>query len=158
VAQVVGESLHIYPTPLYLVVASYAYQTRNGAEPRSYWIRIHITVYGFPRRPQRVEKPAGSGADLKRWPPRRSLPFAEGVGAGGRRASTCASLLGPLPENVSSRFMFCPAAITIASAFIRQSLLSLKRLIPCHSLASPKSGSTHTLRLRNAFSYGPVSR
>ena len=90
--------------------------------------------------------------DLRRWLLRRSRPFAEGVGAGGRRASTCASLLGPLPENVSSRFMFCPAAITIASAFTRQSLLSLKRLIPCHSLASPNIGSTHTLRLRNACS------
>ena len=47
--------------------------------------------------------------------------------------------------------MFCPAAITSASTFTRQSLLSLKRLIPCHSLASPKSGSTHTCRLRIAF-------
>ena len=48
--------------------------------------------------------------------------------------------------------MFCPAAVIIASAFTRQSLLSLKCLIPCHSLASPNMGSTHTLRLRNAFS------
>lgn len=48
--------------------------------------------------------------------------------------------------------MFCPAAITMASAFTRQSVLSLNLLMPCHSLASPKSGSTHTLRLRNAFS------
>jgi hypothetical protein len=47
--------------------------------------------------------------------------------------------------------MFCPAAITSASMFTPLSVLSLKRLIPCHSLASPKSGSTHTLRLRNAF-------
>ena len=90
--------------------------------------------------------------DLRRWLPWRSLPFAEGVSAGARRASTCASLLGPLPEKASSRFMFCPAAVTIASTFTRQSLLSLKRLIPCHSLASPNMGSTHTLRLRNAFS------
>jgi hypothetical protein len=82
----------------------------------------------------------------------RSRLFAEGVGAGGRRASTCANFLGPLPENVSSRFMFCPVAINSASAFTRQSLLSLNLLIPCHSLASPNIGSTHTLRLRNAFS------
>ena len=47
--------------------------------------------------------------------------------------------------------MFCPAAITMASMFTRQSLLSLNLLMPCHSLASPKSGSTHTLRLRKAF-------
>jgi hypothetical protein len=90
--------------------------------------------------------------DLRRWLPWRSRPFAQEVSAGGRRASTCANFLGPLPENVSSRFMFCPAAITIASAFTRQSLLSLNLLIPCHSLASPNIGSTHTLRLRNAFS------
>ena len=48
--------------------------------------------------------------------------------------------------------MFCPEAITSASAFTRQSLLSLNLLMPCHSLASPNMGSTHTLRLRNAFS------
>ena len=48
--------------------------------------------------------------------------------------------------------MFCPAAITMASAFTRQSVLSLNLLMPCHSLASPNIGSTHTLRLRNAFS------
>lgn len=48
--------------------------------------------------------------------------------------------------------MFCPVAITIASAFTRQSLLRRNLLIPCHSLASPNMGSTHTLRLRKAFS------
>jgi hypothetical protein len=90
--------------------------------------------------------------DFRRLLPRRSRPFAQEVGAGGRRASTCASFLGPLPEKVSSRFMFCPVAITIASAFTRQSVLSLNLLIPCHSLASPNMGSTHTLRLRKAFS------
>ena len=90
--------------------------------------------------------------DLRRLLPRRSRPFARDVGTGGRRASTCANFLGPLPQNVRSRFMFCPVAITIASAFTRQSVLSLNLLIPCHSLASPNMGSTHTLRLRNAFS------
>ena len=90
--------------------------------------------------------------DLRRLLSRRSRPFTQEVGAGGRRASTCASFLGPIPEKVSRRFMFCPVAITIASAFTRQSVLSRKRLIPCHSLASPNIGSTHTLRLRNAFS------
>jgi hypothetical protein len=40
----------------------------------------------------------------------------------------------------------------MASAFTRQSRLRRKRLIPCHSLASPNMGSTHTLRLRKAFS------
>jgi hypothetical protein len=87
--------------------------------------------------------------DLRRW---LSRLFAEGVRAGGRRASTRANFLGPLPENVSSRFMFCPAAITMASAFTRQSRLIRNLLIPCHSLASPNIGSTHTLRLRKAFS------
>jgi hypothetical protein len=90
--------------------------------------------------------------DLRRWLPWRSRLFAEGVGAGGRRASTRANFLGPLPEKVSSRFMFCPAAVTIASAFTRQSVLRRNLLIPCHSLASPNIGSTHTLRLPNAFS------
>ena len=90
--------------------------------------------------------------DLRRWLPWRNRLFAEEVGAGGRRASTRANFLGPLPENVSSRFMFCPVAINSASAFTRQSLLSLNLLIPCHSLASPNMGLTHTLRLRNAFS------
>src|SRR5215210_2772803 len=104
------------------------------------------------RKPQPVEKRVRSGVDLRRWLPRRSRPFAQEVSAGGRRASTRVNFLGPLPENVSSRFMFCPAAVTIASAFTRQSVLSLNLLIPCHSLASPNIGSTHTLRLRNAFS------
>ena len=87
--------------------------------------------------------------DLRRWLPWRSRLFAEGVGAGSRWASTCANFLGPLPENVSTRFMFCPVAINSASAFTRLSVLSLNLLIPCHdSLASPNIGSTHTLRLR----------
>jgi hypothetical protein len=90
--------------------------------------------------------------DLRRCLPRRRRPLAEGVSAGGRRASTCANFLGPLPEKVSSRFMFWPAAITSASTFTRQSLLRRNLLIPCHSLASPNMGSTHTLRLRRAFS------
>jgi hypothetical protein len=90
--------------------------------------------------------------DLRRWLPRRSRLFAQEVGAGGRRASTCANFLGPLPEKASSRFMFCPVAIISASTFTRQSVLRRNLLIPCHSLASPNMGSTHTLRLRNAFS------
>lgn len=48
--------------------------------------------------------------------------------------------------------MFWPAAITMASTFTRHSVLRRKRLIPCHSLASPNIGSTHTLRLPKAFS------
>ena len=76
---------------------------------------------------------------------------ADRRGEVGRRAFACANLLGPLPQNVSSRFTFWPAAITSASTFTRQSLLSLKRLMPCYSLASANIGSTHTLRLPNAF-------
>jgi len=90
--------------------------------------------------------------DLRRWFPGRSRPFAEEVGAGGRRAWAWANLRGLLSEKSSSRFMFCPEAITSASTFTRQSVLSLNLLIPCHSLASANIGSTHTLRLRNAFS------
>jgi hypothetical protein len=48
--------------------------------------------------------------------------------------------------------MFCPVAINNASAFTRRSVLRRNLLIPCHCLASPNIGSTHTLRLRNAFS------
>ena len=38
-----------------------------------------------------------------------------------------------------------------ASEFTFLSPLSLKRLMPCHSLASENRDSTHTLRLRKAF-------
>jgi hypothetical protein len=38
-----------------------------------------------------------------------------------------------------------------ASVFTFSSRLSLNRLKPCHSLASPKSGSTYTARLRRAL-------
>jgi hypothetical protein len=44
-----------------------------------------------------------------------------------------------------------PAAISRASAFTFSSRLSLNFLIPCHSLASPKSGSTHTARFLRAL-------
>jgi hypothetical protein len=47
---------------------------------------------------------------------------------------------------------FCPEAISRASMFTRSSLLKRNLLIPCQSLASANSGSTHTLRLRRAFS------
>jgi hypothetical protein len=104
------------------------------------------------RMGQPVEKRARSGVELRRWLLRRSRLFAREVGIGSRRASTCANFLGPLPQKSSSRFMFCPAAITSASTFTRQSSLRRKHLIPCHSLASPNMGSTHTLRSRNAFS------
>ena len=90
--------------------------------------------------------------DLRRWLLGRWPTSEERVSAGNLRAAACANFLGPLAEKVSSRFMFCPAAITIASAFTLQSVLSLNLLIPCHSLASPNIGSTHTFRLRNAFS------
>lgn len=90
--------------------------------------------------------------DLQRWLPGRSRLFAKEAGTGGRRATACADLLGPPPQKASSRFTFWPAAITMASTFTRQSLLRRNLLIPCHSLASANMGSTHTLRLRNAFS------
>jgi hypothetical protein len=43
--------------------------------------------------------------------------------------------------------MFCPAAMSKASAFTFSNVLSRNLLDPCQSLASPKSGSTHTARL-----------
>ena len=57
----------------------------------------------------------------------------------------------PHPRLRSSRFRFCPAAISSASALTFQSPGRRNRFRPCQSLASPKSGSTHTLRLRMAF-------
>jgi hypothetical protein len=64
------------------------------------------------------------------------------VGAGGRSAAACPRCLGPLLQKVSSRFRFCPAAISIASMFYRLSVLSRNLLISCHSLASANMGST----------------
>src|SRR5215207_8588713 len=105
---------------------------------------------GLPRTQQRVEKLASGRLDLRRWLLARR-PLAKEAGAGGRSAAACARCLGPLPQKASSRFMFCPAAINIASMFTRLSVLSRNLLIPCHSLASANMGSTHTLRLRKAF-------
>lgn len=56
----------------------------------------------------------------------------------------------PQPRFLSSRLRFCPAALISASPFTRQSRRRRKRLMPCQSLPSAKSGSTHTLRLRIA--------
>ena len=58
--------------------------------------------------------------------------------------ATYASRFGPLLPKVSTLFTFCPAAMSSASAFTFSNRLSLKRLKPCQSLASPNSGSTHT--------------
>ena len=57
---------------------------------------------------------------------------------------------GLLPK-ARSRFTFCPEAIIRASVFTFSSRLSLNLLKPCHSLASPNSGSTHTARLLRAL-------
>jgi hypothetical protein len=76
---------------------------------------------------------------------------------GGRSAATCAGLLGPRPPNSSSRFMFCPEAVIKTSQFARSSVLSLILPIPCHCLASPKSGSIHTCLFRMAFLHASVS-
>ena len=84
--------------------------------PRSSALALFTRMRG---RSQPVEKCARSGVDLRRWLPWRSRLFAEGVGAAGRRACACANFLGPLPQNVSSRFIFCPVEINSASAFTR---------------------------------------
>lgn len=57
----------------------------------------------------------------------------------------------PHPRFWRRRFRFCPEAITSASQLTRQSRRKRNRRIPCHCLPSPKSGSTHTLRLSSAF-------
>jgi hypothetical protein len=59
---------------------------------------------------------------------------------------------GPRPHEAINLFIFFPAATMSVSMFTFFSLLSLNLSIPCHSLASMKSGSTHTARLRSAFS------
>jgi hypothetical protein len=48
--------------------------------------------------------------------------------------------------------MFCPEAISSASMFTFSNPRSLNLRRPCQSLASPNNGSTHTRRLRSAFS------
>src|SRR5258708_30021775 len=63
------------------------------------------------------------------------------VGKGGR----------PHPRFLSNRLRFCPAAIRKASMLTRQSNRNRKRRMPCQSLASANSGSTHTFRFRMAF-------
>jgi lactoylglutathione lyase len=68
-----------------------------------------------------------------------------------------AGLLGPRPPNSSSRFTFCPEAVTRASQFARSSVLSLIFSMPCHCLASPNSGSIHTCLLRMASLQASVS-
>jgi hypothetical protein len=71
--------------------------------------------------------------------------------SGGRRAATIAVFLGRPGPKAKSRFKFCPEAIIRASVLTFSSPLSLNLLDPCHSLASPNSGSTHTARLRKAL-------
>jgi hypothetical protein len=48
--------------------------------------------------------------------------------------------------------MFCPEAINKASPFTFSIPRSLNLRKPCQSLASANIGSTHTRRLRKAFS------
>lgn len=57
----------------------------------------------------------------------------------------------PHPRIWRRRLRFCLEAITSASQLTRQSRRKRNRRIPCHCLPSPKSGSTHTLRLLSAF-------
>src|SRR5215210_3938534 len=97
-----------------------------------------------PRREQPVEK---RDAWLVRCP---RIGCGDGF-SGGRRAATIAIFFGRLRPKAKSRLTFCPDAIMSASEFTFSSPLNLKRLDPCHSLASPKSGSTHTARLRRAL-------
>src|SRR5919199_141574 len=74
------------------------------------------------------------------------------VVVGGRRAAACASFFGLRPPKASSRFTFCPEAISNASIVTFLSLRSRNLLIPCHSLASANNGSTHTLLFLRASS------
>ena len=53
--------------------------------------------------------------------------------------------------------MFCPEAVIKTSQFARSSVLSLILSMPCHCLASPKSGSIHTCLFRMAFLQASVS-
>src|SRR4051794_8804870 len=64
----------------------------------------------------------------------RARPFLWPVALGGRRAAACASFFGLRPSKASSRFTFCPEAISKASLFTFSSLCSRNLLIPCHSL------------------------
>ena len=63
----------------------------------------------------------------------------------------------PHPRQLSSRLRFWPVAVINASILTFSDRLKRNRAMPCHCLPSPKSGSTHTWRLRSAFLYGAVS-
>src|SRR5215217_1259402 len=102
---------------------------------------------------QRVEKVLFTRRrGTHRWTLRTWYLKQNGRGSERRRAIACAADLGPWPCEASNLLVFCPAATISASMFAFSSILSLNLSIPCHSLASPKSGSTHTARLRSAFS------
>jgi len=62
----------------------------------------------------------------------------------------------PHPLFCSNRLRFWPEAVTRASQLTLQSRRKRKRRMPCQSLASANSGSTHTLRLFMAFLYADV--
>jgi hypothetical protein len=83
------------------------------------------------------------------WSARHGSPESDGPR---ERWPPCAGRLGFFSPKASSRLTFRPAAIKSASAFTFWSPLSLNCLILCQSLASLNNGSTHTLRLRRAFS------
>lgn len=102
------------------------------------------------RRGQRVEKGlAGPHRRLSRCP--QTSWNLQRPASGRRRAATCAGLLGLLVAKARSRLTFCPQASIKASEFTFSNRLSLNLLKPCHSFASPKSGSTHTARLLRAL-------
>src|ERR671917_1638363 len=73
------------------------------------------------------------------------------LASGRRRAAACDGLFWRLVPKARSRFTFWPAAVIRASVFTFSSRLSLNLPAPCHPLASAKSGSTHTARLRRAL-------
>src|SRR5215210_6370086 len=73
------------------------------------------------------------------------------VVVGGRRGAAYASFFGIRPPKASSHFTFWPEAISKASMFTFSSLRSRNLLIPCQSLASANSGSTHTFLFCRAF-------
>jgi hypothetical protein len=139
------------PTPSRGVTAPGAFliisqAVEKSASRRSYTWQIGLVAL----RPRGHGGLMEAGERRARFPGRASAPAAAGVEwpGHGRR---------PHPRRRSRRLRFCPAAVRRASVLTLGRRRRRKRRRPCQSLASPKSGSTHTLRFRRAFREAGVS-
>jgi hypothetical protein len=84
-------------------------------------------------------------------------PAAADVGASLSPSAPSGKGRRPQPARLSRRLRFWPLAVSNAAVLTRHRRRKRNRRNPCHSLASPNSGATHTLRLRIAFWYASVA-